>query len=363
MGKWSHRVADALEAHGHEVTLWFGQDVLGTRPSSFSVVFMYPVSLAMAIFRRRTDFDVVVVHEPGGLWYSLGRRLTRSLPPIVAMCHNVESKWFHQWVRFSKRGHARIPFWSRIKSPLCRTWQSDGTIRWADHVVCLSSEDQAYITQVLGRRAEDVTRTANGVASDDFVASGSRHQFSVLFVGGWLDVKGAGVLPAVFRRLRERLPEARLTIAGAGAPIAAITSKFASDDRPYVRVLDQHLDAAGLRNLYRSHVAFLMPSLSEGSPLSLLEAMAGGCVAVAAATGGIPDIIRGGREGIDGLLFQPASAREAADRLVTVLTDSGRAEALSRAAVARARSFTWAATARAIECAATHAMAAGEHRP
>jgi len=359
MGKWSHRVAGALETHGHEVTLWFETDVLGSMSSSFSKVFLYPVRLALAISKRRRDFDVVVVHEPAGLWYSLARRLAPSLPPIVVMCHNVEGKWFRQWIRFTKRGDARIPAGSRVKSPLCRTWQSQGAIRWADHVVCLSSEDQTYITAVLGRKPEDVTRTASGVASEDFVKAGARHPFSALFVGGWLDVKGARVLPRGFRKLRERLPQARLTIAGAGAPVETVSSRFDPLDRPHLRVLGQHLDAAELQGLYQSHAVFLMPSLSEGSPLSLLEAMAAGCVPVATAAGGIPDIVR---DGLDGLLFEPGQDVEAADRLVTVFTDPALAQTLGLAAIERARRFTWAATACAIALAAAKAINGGRRR-
>lgn len=352
MGKWSHCVADALRAAGHDVTLWFQDDLLDGRSSPFTNVFLYPLALAGAVVRARDAFDVVVVHEPSGFWYGLARRVVRSLPPLVAMCHNVESKWFRQWMDATEHGIARMPWSSRVKSPLCRQWQSDGTIRWADHVVCLSSEDQTYLTEVLRRDSHDVTRTANGVAEDQFATSEARTPFGVLFVGGWLDVKGAPLVPRIFKRLKQQLPNATLTLAGTGMPADAVLSNFDAGDRGSVTVIEGSLDAAALQRLYCSHAAFLLPSLSEGSPLSVLEAMAAGCVVVAAAVGGIPDIVR---HGTDGLLFDRMAVDDAASKLESVLRDATLTATLRQSAVGRARAFTWARTAGALEAAAKKA--------
>lgn len=349
MGKWSHRVAEALRADGHHVTLWFEGDVLGGASGALAKVVVYPVRLALAIIRKRREFDVVVVHEPGGFWYGLAHKMVPSLPPLVAMCHNVESKWFRQRLRAAARGFATVPWGTRVKSPLFRIWQSDGTIRLADHVVCLSAEDRDYLIGALGRRAGDVTRVINGVAPEDFVTPAERRGRRMLFVGGWLDVKGSRLLPVVFRKVRERLPETQLTIAGSGTSPDAVIADFEADDRAHLSVLPGPLDAQALRALYQSHDVFVMPSLSEGSPLSLLEAMAAGCPIVAAAVGGIPDIVR---DGTDGLLFRSIDADDAAVKLASLLDDPARAAAFGRAAWQRAIGFTWKMTARGIETAA-----------
>lgn len=350
MGKWAHRVADALMNDGHEVTLWFDEDLLGTQTSSTPAkVLLYPLRLAWQIINNRHQLDVVFVHEPGGFWYGLARKVWPSLPPLVAMCHNVESKWFRQRKEAARRGFALVPRGTRVKTPLFRSWQTDGTIRLADHVVCLSSEDREYIVSTLGRRHEDVTRVVNGVAPDDFGAPAGRSGLGLLFVGGWLDVKGSRLLPSVFHKLRAQKPEAVLTIAGSGVSAETVLSDFDPSDRLHVTVLPGYLDAPALGRLYRSHAVFCMPSLSEGSPLSLLEAMAAGCAVVAAAVGGVPDIVR---DGTDGLLFEAMNADAAAAKLASVLTDPGLADSLGAAAVGRARGFTWGATAEGLERAA-----------
>jgi glycosyltransferase involved in cell wall biosynthesis len=354
MGKWAHRVAEALEEDGHDVTLWFEDDLLPNRGGTAARVMIYPLKLWWKIIRQRDRFDVVMVHEPGGFWYGLARGMSPALPPLIAMCHNVESKWFHQRVAAARRGLASAPLSTRIKTPLFRTWQTNGTIRLADHVVCLSSEDQRYLVQELGRENDEVTRIANGVAPDDFVPPDDLPRGDVLFVGGWLDVKGSRLLPEILVRLRQRCPNAAVTIAGSGATPDAVAQDFPAADRDCVRTIPGSLEAQDLRVLYQSHAVFLMPSLSEGSPLSLLEAMAAGCPIVAAAVGGIPDIVR---DGIDGLLFQPMNAEDAVEKLARVLGDVVLAASLGEAAVRRARTFTWRETASGIERAASAAVA------
>lgn len=352
MGKWTHRTAAALRAQGHDVTVWFGNDVPLTAPEVCKV-FLYPVALMGLIVRRRASFDAVIVHEPGGFWYGLARLLWRSLPPIVAMCHNVETKWFGQWLASARAGFAVVPWATRVKAPLCRMWQSAGTILLADHVVCLSSEDRDYVINRLHRSAQHVTQTASGLRREDFAASGARRSGSMMFVGGWFDVKGIRLLPMAFTRVRRCHPHVTLTVVGSGASAERVLSHFSPADRAHVRVVEGTVGTDELRHLYLSHQVFFIPSLSEGSPLSLLEAMAAGCVAVGAAVGGIPDIVRDGK---DGLLFEGHDVEAAAGRLSTVFGDPQLLSTLGRAASSRAQEFTWDQTALALQRAAAAAI-------
>lgn len=354
MGKWSYCVAGALAARGHAVTLWWADDFPGSRAAGRLGYLLFPLALAARLVRRRRDFDAVVLHEPSGLWYGVLRRLWRRLPPLVAMCHNVEAKVFEVMGIAARRGFARRSPWAPWTAQILRLPQSRGALRLADRVVCLSTEDREFLGHVVRVKAERITVMLNGVADagpaphpDTAGASGAPGR-RVLFVGGWLDIKGRRLLPQLWASVRAALPDATLTLAGVHAAPAAVASEFREEDRSTVRVVPSVGSEADMRALFAAHDALIVPSLSEGSPLTVIEALAAGLPVVAADVGGVRDLVRDEREA---LLFRFLGAGEGARLLVRVLGEPALAARLATAGRERARALTWASAAAALEAA------------
>jgi glycosyltransferase involved in cell wall biosynthesis len=90
----------------------------------------------------------------------------------------------------------------------------------------------------------------------------------------------------------------------------------------------------------------VLPSRQEGMPVALMEAMSVGLPAVAAAVGGVPDIVTDGREG---LLFEPGSAGALAAAVNRLVGDPARRARLASAASARGTELDIAGAARQIE--------------
>lgn len=91
---------------------------------------------------------------------------------------------------------------------------------------------------------------------------------------------------------------------------------------------------------------FTLASLHEGLPLALLEAMAAGRPAVVTRAGGMPEVVRHGR---DGLVVAPGQPAELAEALLALLGDRARRDRLGRAAADRVRDFDMARAVRRIE--------------
>jgi teichuronic acid biosynthesis glycosyltransferase TuaC len=90
---------------------------------------------------------------------------------------------------------------------------------------------------------------------------------------------------------------------------------------------------------------FCLPSLSEGLPTVVCEAMACGRAVVATAVDGTPEIVD---DGATGLLVPPRDARSLATALTRVLDDDDLRRRFEHEAVTRARAtYTWTANAKA----------------
>ena len=81
---------------------------------------------------------------------------------------------------------------------------------------------------------------------------------------------------------------------------------------------------------------FVLPSLREGFGSILVDAMQFGLPIVASSVGGIPDIIEHGK---NGFLVTPGDECELADAIVHLYTDAGMRDAMSTAALRRAKDY------------------------
>lgn len=144
----------------------------------------------------------------------------------------------------------------------------------------------------------------------------------LLFVGYLRPEKGVNDLLEAFDRLRQDR-KVKLTLVGgsdrkteAGRAITRrIETSLFADDIEQKGMMDFGLD---LFDLYRSHDVLVQPSLSEGTPRTLVEARCFGCPVVATNVGGIPSSVE---HNLDGLLVPPKSPGELAAAIARLLDD------------------------------------------
>jgi glycosyltransferase involved in cell wall biosynthesis len=136
---------------------------------------------------------------------------------------------------------------------------------------------------------------------------------------------------ALLLQAARQMPETVFAFAGDGplkATLEAQASSLGVTDR--VRFLGVRTD---IPELLASSDAFALPSLYEGSPLAVLEAMAAGRAVVSSAVGGVPELVA---DGITGLLITPSSIDELVVALRRVLGDVQLRAGLERRARERA---------------------------
>lgn len=140
----------------------------------------------------------------------------------------------------------------------------------------------------------------------------------------------------LFPELLPQLPEARLALVGDGPQRPLLEQRLATLPVHF----GGYLRGEELASAVASADVFVFPSQTDTLGLVLLEAMAAGTPVVAAAGGGVPEVVR---DGLNGLLFQPGDATDCADAVRRMLGDGVSRELVRVAAYRDAQDWTWEA--------------------
>lgn len=155
-------------------------------------------------------------------------------------------------------------------------------------------------------------------------------QFSVVYAGQLTQRKGLSYLLRGYAKFRR--DDTTLTLVG--SPVGDPKSLA-----PFAHLFKHlpHQTRGALANLYRSADAFAFPTLVEGMPLVVLEAMACGLPVVVTANGPA-DIVR---DGVDGFIIPERDADALCERLDRLYRQPDLCRQMGLNAAARALEFSW----------------------
>lgn len=210
----------------------------------------------------------------------------------------------------------------------------DEEIRQADAVLVGSTyASDSFVNQGVDRAKMRVV--PYGVDLQTFTPAPSRPRsahFSVIYAGQLTQRKGLAYLLRAYRKFERR--DTRLTLVG--SPVGSTEPL-----RPYADLFEhvRHQTRPALAAMYRAADVFVFPTLIEGMPLVVLEAMACGLPVIVTANGPA-DIVR---DGIDGFVIPERDENAICDRLERLYRDPGLRVEMGRQAALRAREFAWSA--------------------
>lgn len=295
---------------------------------------------ALDAYRQGRGYDLINVHEPCAA-FVLGLKRRLGNPVVIVTSHGVEQRAWElslEELRLGRPGPSRT---SRLASPSTRLWQSRLAMCWADHVFCLSSEDVCYIAERFSRNLDNITRlfpAADSAYIDAYSRRNYENNGGVIFFGSWLARKGTPDLVPAFVELAAGRSDVKLTVMGAGLPPEVVFRAFPEHLHGRIEYVPKATTEAYAEQLLGAGV-YVVPSLFEGTPQTLMEAMATGLPSVVTATCGMKDVIKDGVNGLHVPLRDPPALAAALGR---VLSDRELRERLGRQAHADVcANYTW----------------------
>ncbi len=207
---------------------------------------------------------------------------------------------------------------------------------YADHVTCLGEFNRKW--QILfGADASKIEFVPNGVDSKRFFPSPTSRppQLTVLTLARIYPLKGIDTLLRAAAIVNKKAPKIRFRIFGEVADQAYFAEcKRIIKENKLQAVIEFGITKQSEKELQAAHV-YCLPSVSEGLPYTLLEAMFTGCPVVSTDVGNIAETLNG-----TGLLVAPSHPEELAQALLMVLDGPGATalrDKLAAAALERAR--------------------------
>jgi glycosyltransferase involved in cell wall biosynthesis len=182
----------------------------------------------------------------------------------------------------------------------------------------------------LNGAARGETRRILGIEPDSFVVG---------WVGRMTAVKRTDDVLLSFQRLLSRDVDATLCLVGDGPDRSRLERRAHELGIAKRCLFLGYQDDVGA--FYSAMDALVLPSANEGTPVSVIEALAAGRPAVATRVGGVPDVVE---DGVDGFLVDAGDTEGIAEWLATLARDPelrstmgtrGRERALQRYAVER----------------------------
>jgi hypothetical protein len=354
IGNNYHRLAGALAAKGHRVTVflineskpfWRRGDPI--RENGFRVVEIpchvlpngwWPgrliashvaalILLCLKMGRELRNLEVMEVSSYGGfalLYYRFISLVSRGRPPILVRVSTTGTQ-IRDLLRLNGTGRYG-------------NWAEESLIRSARHVC---THTQAHRDEICARLGLDPARMAvipHGVVLPDRPAPSIAPQRFVLTVGRFEPRKSTDTLLSAIPLVLARQPECRFILVGGGEMLEPWTRRFFEEHPRLAESVSfrGRVPSDELETLYQTCDFFVSPALYESFGMTYLEAMRYGKPVIGCLkAGGAEEVIGDG-----GLLIRPADSEHLAETIIRLWTDRELHRALSARARLRAEYYS-----------------------
>lgn len=196
---------------------------------------------------------------------------------------------------------------------------------FAKKIVAVSKELENYLINIVRLPAKKMTTIINGINTNEYRAK--EKSFRLLkelgitqknrvvgTVGRLVEVKDQMTMIRAIVELAKIIPDVVLVVVGDGTMMTKL-KEYSVEQRimQHIRFVGNREDVPEILNIME---VFLLTSLSEGTSVSLLEAMACGVPAIVTNIGGNPSIVN---DGENGFLVEPKNVSDIAKKLLILL--------------------------------------------
>jgi glycosyltransferase involved in cell wall biosynthesis len=340
------QLGKAYEELGHDICYYSYDDIpLGLSGKLAGVLFPYYVARHIRKVSKKVGLDVV--HASSGdawLWGILfGRLGWRPKPLLVTQSHGLEHTMHEQILEEARNGRLKLSWKYPLYNGSLMLWKVAKSFQLSDFCFMLNSYDAQVARKKIGVAAEKVKIFPNGIP-DEFIGlpfvefqGGQGRLPGIAFVGSYLDRKGIQYGVPALNNLMQRYPQLRVSFLGTGGTPESVLCDFSVEVRNRVTVVPS-FDKPELPRLLKDCHILLFPSLSEGFPLALPEAMACGLAPIVTQIPGSTEVVV---DKLNGLVVQPRNQLQLEEAIEQLINDGAFLQQLRCQAYQTVQTYSW----------------------
>lgn len=326
-----HELAKRWVREGHFVTLFCGNDGKSARNDTVDGVyivrrggfyFVYLWAFVYYLLKFRGRFDVIIDCENGIPFFTP----FYAKEPVYCLLHHVHQEVFRKYLN--------------LPMALLASVLENRLMPWAyrkSKFITISDSSKEGIGE-LGIDSTGIEIVHPGVNLKELSPGPKHERPTILYLGRLKAYKSVQVLIEAFKKILERIPEARLVIAGSGEERGRLEkSALKLGISRQVEFTGKVSEGEKVRLLQEAWV-FVNPSYIEGWGITTIEANACGTPVVAADVPGLRDSVNNPH---CGLLVEHGNPIAFAEEITSLLQNRELRSSMGAEAVKWAKNFDW----------------------
>lgn len=210
----------------------------------------------------------------------------------------------------------------------------DKHLRKCDAIVALSETWRKYFADELG--LQNVFVVHNIIENPQLMLVQKDSKFHILFLGLITEAKGIFDLLEAMRDHKGEWYNRIVLHVGGNGKVEQFKQMVADYQLEDMVVYEGWVSGEKKASLFNIADAFILPSYTEGVPISILESMSYGVPVLSTPVGGIPEVIR---SGVNGILFQPGDKSAIADAVNHLLNNKEFCQQMAELELIEAKNY------------------------
>lgn len=338
-----YHLAEALREAGNDVDLLFYGDVLPSVVRKIWKQVFFPFIAGFVGFFKylRARYHVIDTTAGDGYWlYAFIRLFGPGRPIYSVRTHGLEhlrAELDVHKVMLEKRRPGVI---TRFYHYRYRLWEVFRDLKLADSIFFLNEIDKKYAVEKLNISELKIHVMPNAIPDRFFTVPPEESigdPFRLIFLGTWIADKGIKILSEIAQEAFFADIQFHLTCAGVRTSRDAVLGSFRREFHHRISVIEQY-DNRDLPSILRLHGILILPSMAEGSNLSILESLACGLPVITYSSADPSGVIV---DQVNGMIMDNKSALDVTRLISFLANDKERYIQMSRSARLSVRQCRW----------------------